>query len=110
MNYDMDEAVIDLALGNRPACSIAGKVTPCGAVVFGSPKAGRLARLASMEDIRRVEPSVFNMQLAFKPGDHVDTFDNNANSVGYAAFDIPDGQSYTTIAARFLDCLNLVVE
>lgn len=103
---DLEEAVVDLALGTPPALGTDGDRSSgasrpaCGSWVFGAPRAGRLHALAARADVLAGVPEIFELFVAYRAGDMVPAFEHNGNLLGYAVFDIPDGSSWAEMAAR----------
>jgi len=77
--------------------------------VFGSHKSGLLKKITDLTHLSKKIPQVYDLQLAKKPGDFVETFDHNGNLIGYVLFDCEDNEEYLKITNRVKQELNLVI-
>lgn len=98
--YDIESDVIRLALGEAPQLAPAAEIRPCGSLVFGSARGGRLRRAPSLEALQQKVPEAYYLFAACAAGEEVKPFTNNAHMLGYALFTIPPGESWTGMAAR----------
>jgi biotin carboxylase len=108
---DVAEAAIRIALGEKPPFANRGEVRRgCGSYVFGSPRSGRLRRVASPEELMRHVPEVFSVMYAVPPGSPVECFEHNGNLIGVALFDCVDAEEYQQAVQAIERNLGIVVE
>jgi carbamoylphosphate synthase large subunit len=107
---DLFSAAIQLSLGYK--VSLPEKVEinrSCGAIIFGSDTDGILKHIAADQEILDAVPEIFGYHLSFKIGDEVPIFTHGGNSLGYALFDCPPQETYTSIIARIKNALQIRV-
>lgn len=108
---DLLRAAVRAALGEDvalPATVTVGR--PCGSVVLGAEVPGRLATLATTEEVRRAVPEVFDVTLAHGPGDVVAAHTHGGAALGQALFAMPPGSMWADLAARIHAALAARVE
>jgi biotin carboxylase len=111
---DVEEVTIRYALGDTlpPGASAEGE-TPfrgTGSLVFGSPTAGILTRIATLAEVKSLVPELFELHFAAQPGSVVRPFEHNGNLIGYALFDCNSASAYAETAARVLRALDIKVD
>lgn len=105
---DLEEAAICLALGMTPDLPDHCEVkSGAGSFVFGDPTGGRLQRMCTAEDIKRLIPEVFHVYFNKQVGDHVEPFEHNGNFIGFALFDCADAADYESLTEKITDALKL---
>ena len=103
---DLFSAAIKLSLGYKVKLPEKAEITrSCGALIFGSNTEGVFKHLATDQEILDAVPEIFEYHLSFKIGDEVPIFTHGGNSLGYALFDCPPQETYTSIIARIKNAL-----
>lgn len=72
---------------------------PCGSLVFGDLEGGVLESVASEAEVRKRIPEIFLFFNGYTVGDRVDPFVHGGAGMGYALFDLPKHDYFTTVAA-----------
>ncbi len=109
-SYDIESDVIRLALGEKPLRAPERGIRPCGSVVLGATRKGRLSRMTTAEELRTRVPEVYDLHVVKSVGSTVEPFIHNANMVGYALFSIPSGESWRSMARRIEESFAIGVE
>ena len=79
---------------------------PGGSLVFGDLRGGILESVADETTVRKVIPEIFLFFNGYSTGDRVDPFVHGGAGMGYALFDLPDGDYHAKVAA-ILDALDI---
>jgi biotin carboxylase len=109
--FDPFDAALSFAVGERTELSVRGEVSrPCGAHLFGAGQAGRLARLADEETMRRAVPRIWGYTVKHAVGDAVRAFRHSGDSLGWVHFDCDSSTEYRDTVARIENALSLEVE
>lgn len=107
---DVELAAIELALGLSPRFPDRVEIEHgAGSFVFGHSTGGRLERICSGEDLRRLVPEVFHVHFNKRPGDRIEPFEHNGNLIGFALFDCRNAAEYERITEEISDALNLEI-
>ena len=81
----------------------------CGAIIYGSHTEGILEHCAADREIMDAVPEIFEYHRNFKRGDEVPIFTHGGNSLGSAFFDCPPQMTYSSVVARIINALQIIV-
>lgn len=90
--------------------AVGSRVRHCGSFVFGAERTGKLSNIATLDELRENCPWVRKLVVQRKVGEDVDALVSNADIIGYAIFDIPDGMTWQECSMSILNNLAIKVE
>ena len=102
-DYDIENDILRLALGDAPKVPEAREVRPCGSWVFGVSCRGHLEKTSTLDELRKTVPEAYAISHASSAGAPVQPFVHNANQLGYVLFSIPPGETWLDMAGRLQD-------
>jgi len=91
---DVEQLLIDLALGRRPATLRPAAGNGFGVVVLGAPRAGRVARFPTLREWQQLCPNVVEVFYARRPGEHTEALVHNGNAIGHVVFRCADAEEF----------------
>ena len=94
-------ACVDHALGRAHTSLVdTSPRRSCGVYIFGAPRPGRLAAMATPEVLRAAVPELFDVTFRHAVGDTVDAFRHSATGLGWVLFDCDGPDDYDRVVAR----------
>ena len=81
-----------------------------GSLLLGSPRTGRLGRIASLDELRRQVPQVRALHLAVSPGDTVERFEHGGHTFGYVLFGCEPGEDFLARCDEITSALDFEIE
>ncbi len=104
---DVLRNLINYSLGKRQSLPRDHRLkTPCGTLVFGSPKNGRLKALTPPEEMIKKVPEIFNITYVKRPGDRVNEFKSAFDLIGIVCFELAE-RDYDSVASEIERCLRV---
>jgi hypothetical protein len=91
---DVEQLLIDLALGRRPPRLRPAAGDGFGVVVLGATRAGRLAGLPTLGEWQQLCPNAVEVFYARRPGEHADALAHNGNAIGHVVFRCADAEEF----------------
>lgn len=106
----LTEASLRRAMGEPFSLTCAAEPRRMASWVFGAPAPGKLAAIASEQEVRAAVPAVEHLLVARSPGESVRPMENGADLIGIAIFAIPDESSFDAMTARIGAALRIEVQ
>ena len=100
-SFDLITTTLRFALGEPIERPInVSSVRPCGSLVFGATRAGRLQSIATAEQVFADVPEIFDYYCNYQAGERVPKFVHGGAAIGYCLFEISLGSTYQDMIRR----------